>query len=484
MKYWQKIFLSTLILFLVMCNICIYLVVNNVYEYNLGQEREGAVREFEYIADSLERDILALSGRDNLSIHTIKSLLESYEGRYRKHAGSLMVRYNGELLIYTRDTEQQKIEAAHKLTASEEGRCTVYKDIEGRKYIWTAGYLSPPLQKYEFIYGYELAIMSSQWKELDRGIMTINVISSCGLIVILLFLMRTLLHPLESLTEAVKQISRGNYESRLRVKGKDEIAQLSAEFNNMADEIAERIRTSHQENINKQQFINNMSHEMRTPLATIYGYAELIKNTSMDEEEAGEALEEIMRESKRLLSLREELMALSLLKEDEREKEQIRMAELLEGIRRRFRFLLQANHIALKMELQAETVYANEVLLESLLTNLIQNAVRACLPEPGEEAAESKEKAICIQSEEIGDKTVITVSDNGRGMRKEALIHIGEPFYRVDKARSRAMGGAGLGLAICRAIAENQKGQLSFRSEEGKGTAVILQLPNNSVTGE
>lgn len=482
MKYWQKIFLSALILFLIMCNACIYLVAEEVYEYNLGQEREAAAREHEYIAEGLKKDILALSERESLNSNTIESLLESYGSRYRKNGYCLIIRYKGEKLFYTKDTEQQKIEAAIGLAAPEEGRSTVCKDIGGEKYIWVSGRLPRPAQSFEFILGYGLLRMSSQWSVLDRQIMAINVISSCGLIIILLILTRTLLHPLEALTEAVKQISKGDYESRLKVKGKDEIAQLSAEFNNMADEIAERIRTSNQENINKQQFINNMSHEMRTPLATIYGYAELIRNTSMDEDERSEALEEIMRESKRLLSLREELMTLSLLKEEDREKECVRIDELFEGIRKRFRFIPKDKNIELKTDFQAETVYANEILLESLLTNLIQNAVRACMPEEGEKEPEKKE--ICVRSEEAGDKTIITVTDNGRGMSEEALRRIGQPFYRVDKARSRAMGGAGLGLAVCRAIAENQGGRLDFRSEPGKGTVVILQLHNNSLIKE
>lgn len=447
MKFWQKIFFSTLILFLIICNLSIYLVAESIYGYHVEQERQSAAMEQEYLASALSEDMTGLKDRKNLSDTVLLSLVENYNARYQKKAARLFLSYQGKVL--------------------REG--TSFPTLDNR-YIRITGPLKEPFNDYSLIYLHSLAAMDRQWAALDAKIRLINTVSAAGLMLVLLFLLRALVHPLERLSAAARKIAQGNYAGRLTVKGRDEVAELSGEFNHMAEEVSRRMELSRQENISKQEFIDNMSHEMRTPLATIYGYAELMKQASLQEEERQEALGEIIRESRRLLNMRDELMSLSLLRQRQAPKEAVAVRGVLEQVKKQFALSFEENHIRWEEELRADTVYVNRTLFEILLSNFLQNAIRAVRPEK----EGSPGRIIRVTCTEADRQFILKVTDNGRGMTRKELLHITEPFYRTDKARSRETGGAGLGLSICRRIADNQGARMEFYSEPGKGTEVVV----------
>lgn len=273
--------------------------------------------------------------------------------------------------------------------------------------------------------------------------------------------------PLRQISGASARIAKGDYGSRLPVRGKDEVAGVACSFNLMAEQVETQIRQLRETAEQKQQFVDNFSHELRIPLTAIYGYAEYMQKALISEEERYECTRFIMSECGRLQNMANQLLKLALLKhsEDEPEAEDCSVVALFEqsaGVMR-----VKAEEKGLRLSYGAVrdfSIRGNMEQLLILLNNLIDNGMKASRP--------GGEIQVSAWLKETG--AVVEVEDHGIGMEPDQIEHIKDAFYRVDKARSRAAGGAGLGLSICESIVRLHHGEMTFVSEPGKGTVVRL----------
>ncbi|MEG0305594.1 MAG: HAMP domain-containing sensor histidine kinase, partial [Oscillospiraceae bacterium] len=203
---------------------------------------------------------------------------------------------------------------------------------------------------------------------------------------------------------------------------------------------------------------------MRTPLTAIQGYAEYIQRASLSEEEVYEATNYITEESHRLQQIANQLLKLAVLRNEPLIMQNVEIEQIM---RHAFRTVMpKASTRGIKLKCEKPPVgvmQGDEALLESLLVNLMDNAVKAC------KEGDRVTLAAAIREEHV----IFAVEDTGRGMSEEVLKRIGEPFFREDKARSRAEGGAGLGLSLCFSIVKCHGGHLRFKSTEGKGTVAF-----------
>ena len=274
--------------------------------------------------------------------------------------------------------------------------------------------------------------------------------------------------PLRQISSASAKIANGNYGSRISVRGKDEISGVAHNFNLMAEQIENQIRQLKEASEQKQQFIDNFSHELRIPLTAIYGYAEYIQKAFMSEEERYECTQFIMSECSRLQNMAYQLLDMALLRRDEMKDSDCSVKELFAESEKVMHVRASEKKIRLTYVLPPNyVVRGNMEQLLILLNNLIDNAIKAS----------RQEDEIHIRAYAEESAVVMEVSDHGAGMEKEQILHIKEAFYRVDKARSRAGGGAGLGLAICERIIQLHHADMSFVSEPGAGTTVKLSFP-------
>lgn len=266
---------------------------------------------------------------------------------------------------------------------------------------------------------------------------------------------------------AVNEMREGNYESRVKLMGNDEISQLGNNFNHMAIKIQQDVKRICAESERKQMFIDNLAHELKSPLTNIYGFAEYIQKANISDLERVECLSFIMDESKRMKEMAYTLLDLAMYRKERIEYGDISTIALREAINKILETRLKDKSVSLKWDCPIEKLYGNGILLESLLTNLISNAVSAC----------SQKGKVIVRLEDRKERMIhLEVIDNGKGICKEDLIHIMEPFYRVDKSRSREDGETGLGLALCKKIVEVHGGDISYTSELGKGTCVKINL--------
>ena len=272
-----------------------------------------------------------------------------------------------------------------------------------------------------------------------------------------------LMKPLNELHEAVEKMSQRNYETRVSVTSKDEIGKLSEAFNEMAAEIQ-------REDEEQRTFLATVSHELRTPISYVKGYSEAIQNNFVEGKEREEAMELIVREANRMERLTNEIFQLARSKNNIEDLELYPIV-LAETVRDSVKLLEQQaenKKMTLSVALDENIiVLANEEKLKQIVINVIENAIRYS-------TVGSK---VNIMTKIMKEEAVIEIADNGIGIPSEDLPHITERFYRVNKARSRADGGSGLGLSIVDQLVTQHNGKLAIVSEVGKGTIVTITIP-------
>lgn len=272
-------------------------------------------------------------------------------------------------------------------------------------------------------------------------------------------LVRTILHPIQRLKENTSLIAAGVYDKRIAVVEQDEIGSLAMDFNAMAQAVENRVEELQEEAERRTLFMSALTHELKTPMTSIKGNAETLLMTKMDEDEREAALLQINADCTRVERLSHKLMQLLVLKRssDIEPKEQ-QVSDLLDMVYDAAEEQVRQRGLILNIENHMGLLKMDRDLLCELLLNLIDNAGKAS----------PRGSAITL----LAQGNIISVSDSGHGIPAGELHRLTEPFYMVDKARSRKQGGMGLGLALAQEIARLHGAQLAFESEVGKGTTV------------
>lgn len=262
--------------------------------------------------------------------------------------------------------------------------------------------------------------------------------------------------------EAMDRIAHGDFSVLLPVDGRTPFSELAESVNKMARELGSM------ENL-RQDFISNVSHEIQSPLTSIAGFAALLKNGGLTEEQRAHYLDVIETEAGRLSKLSDNLLKLSSL-ESSPQPLTVTPFSLDRQIQNAVLVLepqWAAKDLELSLELDKTPFSGDEGLLTQVWINLLHNAVKFT-PEGGE---------IRVTLKNDGKDAVCRVSDTGVGMSQQDLMHIFERFYKADKARDRALGGSGLGLSLVKKIVELHGGAVTADSRPGEGSTFTVTLP-------
>ncbi len=280
--------------------------------------------------------------------------------------------------------------------------------------------------------------------------------------VVLVFLMiKKALTPLRELQRAAQDISEGRLERRAKVHTSDEIGALAAAFNGMAAQIENQVTELSLESERRRQMLGSLTHELKTPMTSIMGYADSLLHVNLKEEQKESALQHIYTECGRLVRISSKLMSLIGMYDNESIcMEVVSIIDLFSVVAELEENNLKKKNMTLSYSCHIEKQVMDKDLMISLLTNLVDNAVKAS--ETGSD--------IIMEAKE--DR--ITVRDFGCGIPEDEISRVTEAFYMVDKARSRKAGGCGLGLALCGKIAELHGAELAITSKDGEGTEVSV----------
>lgn len=282
---------------------------------------------------------------------------------------------------------------------------------------------------------------------------------------IAVFVGRLIIRPIQNMGDAFDELSKGNFDVRIPTDEKiEEIREMAMRFNSMTYDL------SHIETL-QNDFVVNVSHEFKTPIASIEGYATLLQNRSLTPEKHEHYIEKILDNSRRLTNLSSSILMLSKLENQETvmHKKEYRLDEQL----RKAILMLEAKwaekEIEFDMDLPRQMYYGSEQLLEQVWSNIIDNAIKYS-PDKG---------IIHVSIEESESQLSVTISDQGVGMSEETQKHIFEKFYQGDS--SRKADGNGLGLALVKRIVDLCKGRITVKSEHNKGSAFTVELPIENI---
>lgn len=300
-------------------------------------------------------------------------------------------------------------------------------------------------------------------------IIMLALIAASGFIVLLLshFLTKSVV----ALSGTTRQFAEGAYEVRSDVVSGDEIGTLAQDFNRMADNLVEKMKELTDAARKQEDFTASFAHELKTPLTSIIGYADMLRTMDMTKEEITEAANYIYSQGKRLESLSFKLLELIVTGKQDYRFRKVEVSALVQEAVRITQKSLEEKKLACEVKTAPGFLWGERDLLISLLVNLIDNA-RKALPEGGH---------IRIAGTAQKQQYVLSVQDDGCGMPKTEINKITEAFYMVDKSRSRREGGAGLGMTLCSRIVELHGAEWKIESNEGEGTCITLRFHTREV---
>ncbi len=325
-----------------------------------------------------------------------------------------------------------------------------------------------PFDNYYAVTGYSVQTLFDEWSDTVKGLMVLSVSFSVVIAVVLNFFIIRLTQPLIDIAAATADFGAGDYSVRIKEYSQDEIGKTAENFNEMADKITTQMNNLEQMTKEKQRLIDDISHEMRTPLTAIRGYVSYMQSAKMGEKEYYETLSVIDHQAERMQKLSEGILSFTNLRGEEVDKTTpVNLYDLLAEIHRSYYFKAEKENITMKFACDKKlNIYGDKMLFESLIGNIVDNGINACI--------DTNEKIITVKGHTVNNKITVEITDSGIGMDSEALANIHKPFYRADKSRSRKRGGAGLGGALCKEIADIYNIDIRYYSQPGKGTKAVL----------
>lgn len=448
LNFFEKSYLTTLLLFLFLLNACVFWLAYDSQKKQCTAAEQVCHAELLCITEAFEKDY-AVSDEDGDAL-----LMISYTSFYAE---------DGILLCFARDGAVLQSAIPDHFPTPEVGQY-IHQQTDGTRQIIITESVCDGV--YTLTYAKNIGYLDEQARQLAYSFGFVSAAASVLLAICLFLVQRKLFVPIQRLSGTTKAIANGDLHARADETGYDELAQLAKDFNVMSEQLVTQMEKTQALAEQRQQMLDNLGHEMRTPLTSIYTSAEHAFRNELDEETRLHLMLDIMSESERLRRISRILMDDAYIRENGIVREHIPSSELLLHIYDIFVPRAAEKHIKLKVAGDALAIYGDKTLLEILLSNLTENAIRAC----------GHGGTVTLGATKEDGKVTLFVRDDGVGMTEDQIKHITEPFYRTDKARSRKEGGTGLGLALCKRIADAHKAELVFFSAPNQGTTASFVM--------
>lgn len=455
MKLSGKIFLGITIPAMVVIVIISGILINSNFNSNLKSQNRIFSGELDNLNESISN---TLKKNEKYTYKTVLNMVGDYYSEKEKY-----------IILYTND----KVEYYNNSNFNKLDKIT--KNIDDYNYNLTINknhkkYYSALALKIDdnniLVYIRDITHVYVERNNLIKFSALLVSIMLVLIIFIAYIISKTLTKPLFKMKKEMSKLSQGNFDISLK-EGKDEIGLLSHDFNTMSKELKKRNNELVEMIDSKQLFIDNLSHEMNTPLTSIYGYAKLLENAELNEEQKVKYLQYIQSETNRISEMYKKLLAISYKSSNDLEMQNNKLSNILDELKIELTSRLNSKNINLIINNNIDSLYCDKTLISLSISNLIRNAIEIS----------DNNSSITIKTYEDDNNKYVSVIDNGKGIEEEQINKIVEPFYRVDKARSRAHGGAGLGLSIVTRAMELHNGKLDIKSKIGEGSTFTLIFP-------
>lgn len=451
MKLWRKVSLVSVIMVTAALSVLNLLLLTGAGKSNLDFAVQSAVSTHTANAVYFEKAMQGGAG-EQIGAAAKRSLARYYVSSL---ADPNIILTAADDVVYNATS----IDPALYLPLETQGKRYIITDIDEKTMLIVGDRLSVRGTDYSFYRITDVTSVYTDLLALSHRFSRISLLVILCTAALITLLVRTILRPIQRLKESTSLIAAGVYDRRIAVDEPDEVGSLAMDFNVMAQAVENRVEALQEEAERRTLFVSALTHELKTPMTSIKGNAETLLMTKMNEEEREAALLQIDADCTRVERLSHKLMQLLVLKRsDDIEPKPQSVAELLAMVCDAAKEQLKQRGLALRVENHMQQLKMDKDLLCELLLNLIDNAGKAS----------PRGSVIALRAQ--GD--IISVSDSGHGIPPEELHRLTEPFYMVDKARSRKQGGMGLGLALAQEIARLHRAHLAFESEVGKGSTV------------
>lgn len=452
MKLFHKIFLCFVVIFGIAFQAAGVLLIDYAYENAIEQEKKYALQQFQYnkyILQSVlysEPDLLQAQQESPGSLGSFTTPVALYDQEKNCIYSDLSIKP-----VYLDFQEREEGQLAFRIYQKDRNSCIfVYDHVrqgEGEAYLVTQTDIS--------------SVVETQ-RNMTAYFQRIYLIIVCIGFPLIFLLTNLLTGSIKKVSKGARRIARGKYAERIDVGTKDEIGQLAADFNQMAEKIEEKMSQLSAAARAKEDFTANFAHELKTPLTSVIGYADMLYQRELPRKQVKEAAGYILHEGMRLEALSLKLMDLFVMDKQDFMLEKQETGGLFENMLPGVKPVCEKHGVQLHTDIEEGEIAVEFDLFKTMALNIIDNAVKA----------ECSDIWITGEKQQTGYQ--ISFKDNGKGIPPAELGRITEAFYMVDKSRSRKQHGAGLGMALVAKIAQLHTAALRVESDGRSGTTVRI----------
>ena len=470
MKLFGKLYITMMCVILLSYMVFGNILVQTAFQTMLNRETERSVEEMKIFQYALVASLEGLPKDYQATDIAMGEIARSIQQSLNNSQSALVIYNKENQMIYQNSTYQsdliRKIEdipsAAWQIARRNghyymESLCKTPDNKEG--------YVIEIHREIDHIY-------QDRDKLYERYLLMLVVVTVVSAAVLFLFSIH-FTRPIRKLSQATRAFARGDYKSRVRERGQDEVAVFGQDFNQMAGELEESIVKLEEDARRQEEFTEAFSHELKTPLTSIIGYADMIRSMEMSQEEIVKSSDYIFSQGKRLEHLAKKMMEISYVDKQEIEVQKIEVVSLISQVQKMTEQVLAQKKIRFTVQVEDGVLHGDRDLLLSLFSNLIDNARKAC-QEQGD---------ICLEGNPEPGGYHFCLQDDGRGIPEDEIYKITEPFYMVDKSRARKEGGAGIGMTLCQKIIALHHARWKIQSELGKGTKIEIWFGDEEEKG-
>lgn len=464
MKIWQKIFLYTLLLFMVVYSFGIVLLIENNFNLSVQKEVELALDMQKNIAGQLSYFGMQ-AGNYTRPTNAVAS---DFFRQFKPNGVDYEIFDRNNQLIYSNSNVAVSGNRDELNNLGFHQNSYIIRMIDDAYFLFVAGLVNIGGETYKMSAVYEVSGLYQCRDEQFAYALKLLAVIAVVLAVLLYTLSAYITRPIDALIRATKTIAEGDYSRRVSLATDDEVGALVKNFNFMADAVESNVNQLKNIAEKKQLFIDNLAHELKNPLTSIIGYAELLRAMPYDEEKYILGLSHIASQAKRLEKLSSKMMNLVALRGGDFNMEPEHALHIFKDIRSQFAPRLEEKRMRFVISGEDVVLSVEKDLIRNLIGNLVDNAIKA--------SPEGSTLYARVRQNDVGE-TVLEICDEGSGIPKEELPRVFDAFYMVDKARARANQSAGLGLALCMEIARIHHASLHIESELNTGTTVTVVFP-------
>ncbi|SFE18115.1 Signal transduction histidine kinase [Paenibacillus catalpae] len=474
MKFWLKIFTFSIVIFILIFNATSFIVIERNHSKMLNREINNALSQNMNIHSSVNAivPIVLIYDSEEYEEKVLANIAKGFVGKVGDQGVYMTITNDKGKTVYNNTDFEMPVDRNELEQVKEDEIKYILWDIGNRTILFTSNLVKINRKDYTFTYMKDITSVYKEHADQYLFYLKVDVIACSAYMLIMFFVSRRLTIPIYRLNRTAQFIAAGAFSERAESRSKDEIGVLANNFNVMASVVEDKIKDLERLNREKQLFIDNFTHELKTPLTSIIGYANILRTAKIDPSQLLEGLNVILSEGKRLESLSLKLMDLIMLEGSEFPLKELDFCSILAEIMPVLEMKASEKQMTINMHCENARLRLEKDLIKALIFNFVDNSIKAS----------SENQNITIRAFRQGVNYVLEIEDEGVGIESEHLDRIFEPFYMTDKARSRNNNGAGLGLSICKSIASLHNAAIGVRSEPDRGTTFIITFKPGGTT--